>query len=94
MCDYQPLHPYDRFIVERYCTVDQFDDPSSPFSHLWQAVFTSNSLWRDADLWIRRDDEKFNPLNAELNPIRHLLALVAVRHIVHVSRIRVKHHSE
>ena len=31
-----------------------------------------------------------NPLNAELNPIRHLLALVGVRHIVHVSRIRVK----
>ena len=30
-----------------------------------------------------------NPLNAELNPIRHLLALVGVRHIVHVSRIRV-----
>jgi hypothetical protein len=28
-----------------------------------------------------------NPLNAELNPIRHLLALVGARHIVHVSRI-------
>ena len=32
-----------------------------------------------------------NPLNAELNPIRHLLALVGVRHIVHVSRIRVNY---
>ena len=31
-----------------------------------------------------------NSLNAELNPIRHLLALVGARHIVHVSRIRVK----
>ena len=31
-----------------------------------------------------------NPSNAELNPIRHLLALVGARHIVHVSRIRVK----
>ena len=30
-----------------------------------------------------------NPLNAELNPIRHLLALVGDRHIVHVSRLRV-----
>ena len=30
-----------------------------------------------------------NPLNAELNPIRHLLALAGARHIVHVSRIRV-----
>ena len=40
-----------------------------------------------------------NPLNAELNPIRHLLALVGARHIVHISRIRVNtttrahHHS-
>ena len=32
-----------------------------------------------------------NPLNAELNPIRHLLALVGARHVVHVSRIRVNH---
>ena len=30
-------------------------------------------------------------LNAELNPIRHLLALVGARHFVHVSRIRVKY---
>ena len=33
---------------------------------------------------------EINPLNAELKPIRHLLALVGARHIVHVSRIRVK----
>jgi len=32
-----------------------------------------------------------NPLNAELNPICHLLALLGVHHILHVSRIRVKH---
>ena len=31
----------------------------------------------------------YNPLNAELNPICHLLALL-VHHILHVSRIRVK----
>ena len=31
----------------------------------------------------------FNPLNAELNPIRHLLALVGAHHFVHVSGIRV-----
>ena len=33
---------------------------------------------------------QLNPLNAELNPIRHLLVLVGPRHIVHVSRKRVK----
>jgi len=31
----------------------------------------------------------FNPLNAELNPICHLLALLAAHHILHISRIRV-----
>jgi len=31
-----------------------------------------------------------NPLNAELNPICHLLALLADHHILHISRIRVK----
>ena len=32
----------------------------------------------------------FNPLNAALNPICHLLTLVGVHHILHVSRVRVK----
>ena len=32
----------------------------------------------------------FNPFNAKLNPICHLLALLGAHHILHVSRIRVK----
>jgi hypothetical protein len=43
--------------------------------------------------WTRRDcrpaDSRFNPLNAKLNPICHLLALLA-HPILHVGRIRVK----
>ena len=31
----------------------------------------------------------FNPLNAKLNPICHLLALLGAHHILHISRIRV-----
>jgi hypothetical protein len=31
-----------------------------------------------------------NPLNANLNPICHLLALLGTHHILHVSRIGVK----
>jgi hypothetical protein len=31
-----------------------------------------------------------NPLNAELNPICHLLALLGAHHILYVSRVRVK----
>ena len=34
-----------------------------------------------------------NPLNAKLNPIRHLLALFGAHHIFHVSRIRVNSRS-
>jgi hypothetical protein len=32
----------------------------------------------------------FNPLNADLNPICHLLALLGAHHILHISRIMVK----
>ena len=35
-------------------------------------------------------ENKFNPLNAELNPICHFLALVGAHHILHVSRVKVK----
>jgi len=34
-------------------------------------------------------DVILNPLNAELNPIYHLLALLGVHHIFHVSGLRV-----
>jgi len=33
-----------------------------------------------------------NPLNAELNPICHLQALLGGHHILHVSRVRVNGH--
>jgi len=31
-----------------------------------------------------------DPLKAELDPIRHLLELIGVHHILHISRIKVK----
>jgi hypothetical protein len=33
---------------------------------------------------------RINPLNAQLNPICHLLALLGAHHILHVSRIGIK----
>jgi hypothetical protein len=36
------------------------------------------------------DEVGLNPLNAGLNPICHLLALLGAHPILHVSRIRVK----
>jgi len=35
---------------------------------------------------------EINPINAELNHIRPLLALVGAHHILHISRIRAKGH--
>ena len=40
----------------------------------------------------RKERNWFNPSNAQLNPICHLLALLGAHHILHVSRIRVKSH--
>ena len=36
------------------------------------------------------DNDQLNPLNAKLNPICYLLALLGAHHFLHVSRIRVK----
>jgi len=35
------------------------------------------------------NNSEVNPLNAKLNPICHLLALLGAHHILHVSRIKV-----
>jgi hypothetical protein len=35
-----------------------------------------------------------NPLNAKLNPICHLPALLGPHHILHISRVRVKRASQ
>jgi len=43
------------------------------------------------NMWHKtRDMNLINPLNAELNPICHLLALLGAHIIFHVSSIRVK----
>jgi hypothetical protein len=47
-------------------------------------VFMAQSLGSGTNLL-----NVISPLNAELNPICHLLALVGAHHILHVSRIRV-----
>jgi hypothetical protein len=44
------------------------------FWYIWTVFFLSSLI---------------NPLNAKLNPICHLLALLGAHHILHVSRIRV-----
>jgi hypothetical protein len=40
--------------------------------------------------YISGSSEAFNPLNAELNPICHLLALLGAHPVLHIGRITVK----
>jgi hypothetical protein len=40
--------------------------------------------------FVTEESGHINPLNAELNPICYLLALLGAHHFLHVSRIRVK----
>ena len=47
-------------------------------------------LGRPRSRWKDSTERYFNPLNAELNPICHLLALLGGATIVVVSRLRVK----
>jgi hypothetical protein len=50
-------------------------------------------MWADGnrDLFAARDEDILilNPLNAQLNPICHQLALLGAHHILHISRVRV-----
>jgi hypothetical protein len=58
--------------------------------YVWHTRKIGSSM---SPLWeLQISYHTFNPLNAELNPICHLLALLGAHHILHVSRIRVKMH--
>ena len=64
---------------------------AEPISEVWAHILLILLQPMTRSLQISSAERlQLNPLNAELNPIRHLLALVGARHIVHVSWIRVK----
>ena len=56
----------------------------------WSSCKVPLSLLSDFNTLRTGSFKLFNPLNAELNPIRHLLALLGAHHILEVGRIRVK----
>ena len=62
--------------------VDQYSKLSAKTKNEWS--YTSSSTYVYV-AWY-----SINPLNAKLNPIYHLLALLGAGHIFHVSRLRVK----
>ena len=75
-----------------YAVYGQSPSIMKPIAHLHQVskvrkkngtvAYVQNSRWA----WLGL----INPLNAELNPICHLLALLEGHHIFHVSGLRVK----
>jgi len=56
------------------------------------SLFKGTDCLKTTNYTYRQNVESVNPLNAKLNPICHLLALLGAHHILHVSRIRVKSH--
>jgi hypothetical protein len=64
--------------------------------YVWYVVFNATQApgmrsWSVICIWC--SVELINPLNAELNPICHLLALLGTHHILHVSRITVNNYT-
>jgi len=58
----------------------------------WNNMAPMGRIFMKFYIWkcLEKSIEKINPLNAELNPICYLLALLGADHFLHVSRIRVK----
>ena len=56
----------------------------------WILIYNGRAVSQDMDKGRAVVNTVINPLNTELNPICHLLALLGAHHILHVSRIRVK----
>ena len=69
-----------KFFVKEGLTPNEIH---SNFIKVYGGSYTSFST-------IKKWAAEFNPLNAELNPICCLLALLGAHHFLHVSRIRVK----
>jgi len=56
-------------------------------SRIHKCVYSLKTLYEISALKLTL--RYINPLNAELNPICHLLALLGAHHILHISRIKV-----
>jgi len=76
------------------CSVEfRFLTWCSKYSYLAEwGFFVTNFSFCFIRLW--NFVSHINPLNAELNPICYLLALLEAHHFLHVSRIRVKGRKE
>jgi hypothetical protein len=71
---------------------DRQDGVNNHFSQFCQRPWTNSDRPVQEESTCTRIPHVINPLNAELNPICHLLALLGAHHILHVSGIRVNCH--
>jgi len=71
------------------CKICMYVYPSA-----WNTTAPTGRIFMKFHIWVFFEylyrQFKFNPLNAELNPICCLLPLLGAHHFLHVSRIRVK----
>jgi len=75
--DYTPCFcPKIDYAVQKYHPLDSFE------IHINPGIIPADCLFKS----------HINPLNAELNPICHLLTLFGAHRIFHVSRLRVNGH--
>jgi hypothetical protein len=56
----------------------------------WKKIYKMQHLEGSGTPVLYMGHTILNPLNAEINPICHLLALLGAHHILRVGRIRVK----
>jgi hypothetical protein len=83
--------------VKTFLENNNFDteptDPTNKFQkeimndiNLCQMIIPTDTKWKYINL--NPSPPTINPLNTQLSPICHLLALLGAHHILHVSRIR------
>ena len=67
----------EKMKTHNLCSVTFFPESRAVYKIKWKNI-------------VEPDRPHINPLNTELNPIRHLIALVGAHHILHFSRVRIK----
>ena len=89
-------------VVDGYCKYEQRNVYCLLDKSTWTVLYTASGLLCYVNItvcmyviWVTNirvssfSLSVFNPLNAELNPTCHLLALLGAHHILRVSRVRV-----
>jgi len=72
-----------KYKIHGFSTNSESEEARGAIQHIWRLRLCSEIIHINFRL------NMFNPLNAELSPICHLLALLGAHRILHVSKLRV-----